>query len=524
MFEGWIAFTALLFCWKRVKRYLRYFQQEEYKLGRFTAWWLQNRAWDSVGTLIAAASFCLSFIYPQIAAGLGGFALALAAFCEENPVATGKVRLKMTDRAKRILGTAFLLLIVFQLVLLKVPFPALWIGEIALFQLTPLALIGAVLLLQKDEERRQAAFLKEAKERLSQVDPFVIGITGSYGKTSTKDALGRLLQVCLGPTFWPGQSINTPMGITREIREKLQPGYKYAVIEMGAYAEKSIQRLCDLTPPHAGIITAIGQAHLERFGSQEAVYKAKSELAQAIPQDGILVCNGDDSGARRMAQEYPKKTTLLYGQDPSLPLDCVIVDVKTIPTGTTFTLRWQEKEYQGYTPLFGKTALFNAVAAFTMACALGAHPALVVAALRNLEPVSNRLQVRQDGQTLYVHDAYNSNPQGFAAALEVLRDLPAQRRILMTPGMIELGTIQQSANEQVGKLAASTCDLALIVGDTNRDSLLSGLKQGGKEDQHLILCATRSEAFEKLAALKQDGDAILIENDLTDLYETPARF
>lgn len=520
----------LVFAAKRLLRYLRYLQQEEYHVGRFTSWIKNQYAFDRRGTLIAVCAAGLIAIgVPVILSNLlGAAALLITAFFEEDPRKQGKVRLKMTPRANRIALAALVLYLLSFIAIAwtTVPdFSSLWLKSVLLFQFIPVYLAAACGILSWDETIRQKKYTQEAKQLLSQVSPLVIGITGSYGKTSTKDALGNLLQATLGPTFWPVKGVNTPMGNTREIRTRLQKGIQYAVFEMGAYGPGSIKRLCELTPPHAAILTCIGIAHLERFGSQETILKAKAELAQAVPSNGILVCNGDNPGTRRIARENPKQHTLLYGFDRNNgPLDCWISSFKTTLQGTLFTVHWKNQVYEGFTPLFGKPALSNAIGAFTMACALGSQPEYALGVIHNLYPVDNRLQVQTENSITYLKDAYNSNPIGFAAALEVMADLPGKQRILMTPGIIELGPQQYSENEQVGKKAAQVCDFTIIVGKTNKEALSSGLRAGGMSDNNIIFCQTREQAFTKLNALAQPGDLVLIENDLTDLYEVPARF
>jgi UDP-N-acetylmuramoyl-tripeptide--D-alanyl-D-alanine ligase len=154
-----------------------------------------------------------------------------------------------------------------------------------------------------------------------------------------------------------------------------------------------------------------------------------------------------------------------------------------------------------------------------MACALGAEPAYAAATLANLDPVENRLVLDKNPGVSYLRDAYNSNPTGFAAALEVLRDLPADRRILMTPGMIELGDQQFEHNKQVATLAASICDLIIIIGTVNREALLAGLTAANYPSEKLIVVDTRDEAFKVVQARGVKGDLVLIENDLGDLHE-----
>jgi UDP-N-acetylmuramoyl-tripeptide--D-alanyl-D-alanine ligase len=162
--------------------------------------------------------------------------------------------------------------------------------------------------------------------------------------------------------------------------------------------------------------------------------------------------------------------------------------------------------------------------AFAMACALGADPDLVVAVLGTVEPVDNRLVLKSQGKVRYLQDAYNSNPVGFRAALEVLKGLAAKRRILMTPGMVELGNTQAQENEDIGKFAATVCDLVVVVAQTNRAALLKGLRAGGLSEDKIIVAETRSEAFSRLEEITGEGDLVLIENDLPDKLEFRERF
>jgi len=510
---------STFFIGKRLFRYLRYFQQEEYDSKRFLQWIRESQAWDRRGTAVCLSTWILSFWNPALAFGLGSLTLLLLSFIETNPLKEGKLRLRMTARAQRIYGVAILNVILTQMALY---FLLPWQWEIMVIQFTPLSLVLASGALAFDENRRQQNFLLEAKEQLAKVSPYVIGITGSYGKTSTKDALGNLLQVTLGPTFWPAKGINTPMGITREVRSNLFPETKYGVIEMGAYGSGSIRRLCQLTPPNAAIITGTGVAHLERFGSEETIRLAKAELADAVPDNGILVCNGDNAGACRIAEEHRKKQTYLYGFDQNA--DCRISHYETTPEGTLFTFEWEGQAYSGRTQLFGKPALSNIAAAFTMACALGAQPEFVIAAIQNLEPVNNRLQIQKENGKIFLNDAYNSNPTGFGSALDVLSDFPANRRFLMTPGMIELGELNETLHRKLGQHAGKVCDFAIVVGETNREALTKGLTEAGMSSREILCVSTRDEAFRELDERLREGDAVLIENDLTDLYEVQETF
>jgi len=492
---------------------LRYFQQEEYESFRFLKWSIGNRHFDWKGTLISAL--------------LGPWALFFLYFWLEDPTKEGKKRLQITSRAKRIKrftlfltsGTALASLLISSISSSSAVYSISSWTMVAIIASLPLWLILANVLLIPHENKIQKRLLNEAKTKFIDANLFCIGITGSYGKTSTKNAIGEILNITLGPTFWPEKGINTPMGITRAIRENLYSGTKFAVIEMGAYYRGSIHRLCALTPPNGAIITGVGLCHLERFGSQEAIIETKSELAQALPRDGILVYNADNEGACKIAKRYPTQRMVSYGiSGVARGLDAWMPSYQTNDTGTSFIIQWRGSEFKGRCRLFGESSISNLLAAFAMACELGADPMFVLSVISNIEPVDNRLQVKKQSNGWVVNDAYNSNPEGFSSALKVLKGLPAKRRILMTPGMIELGHLQHVKNEEIAREAADICDIALVIGKTNRIPLEKGLRDAGLPADKVIYCSTRGEAFEYLKREGQEGDALLIENDLPDLY------
>ena len=532
-----LTFLYLSFCYVRLLTYLRYFQQEEYNSRRFNSWFIRHFAFDKRGFLtISLSLLVLHFSGSVKLSSLVLIALYLyLIYQQKDPRKIGKIKLNLTARASRIFYISFTLFI-FSFLYFSLPcfschtepddfFLKVLLSQALHLQLLPFTLLISNFILSPFEKYTKLKYKNEAKSILASINPYVIGITGSYGKTSVKMALGEVLNAALAPAFCPPKSINTEMGITREIRENMRPSHKYAVIEMGAYNVGSVKRLCNLTPPKAGLVTVVGMAHLERYGSLERIYQAKSELAQAIPPDGILVCNGDNPGARKMAEENPKKTTLLYGINPELGhLDCTAGNVQFTTEGTSFDISWKNNSYKGFTKLLGVPALSNLIGVFTMACALGADPEYVLAVIRNIKPVDNRLSLSKEGNVTFLRDAYNSNPLGFEAALDVLSKLPAKRKILMTPGMIELGSEQYNQNKKAAELAAKCCDVVILVGETNHSALKDGLLCGGFNEKALIFCKSRDEAFSKLNQLIQNEDLILIENDLPDLYEVEERF
>jgi len=521
-----ITLLSVWFCLRRSLHYLSFMQQDEYRTTRLWRWIFLRGAFDRKGTLTAlGVSGLVALGVPATYPVAAGLFLAIA--LEKSPTKHAKLPLKMTKRAKRlyVLSVTLYLLAAIAVAFIVPSVRWLWAAQAILFQAVPLFLTMAAICLMPWEWQSRRHYIKEAKAILDEVDPLVIGITGSYGKTSTKEILGQVLRVAKGPTFWPPKGVNTDMGIVRHIREDMTPHTEYAVVEMAAYGRGSIERLCCLTPPKAGLITNIGTAHLERFGTVENIYQTKTELARAVDEDGILVCNGDNAGARRAAEENPKKVTLLFGFDHTKGhLDCWISSWHTCPTGVNYSLHYRDREYYCYSPLFGQPNLYNIMGAFTMACALGCDPDYVVATLHTLEPVDNRLKVTKSDEITYLMDAYNSNPFGFSAALDTMQSVQGERRIVVTPGMVELGKKQFEENERIGTHVASVCDLAIVVGKTNRKALKSGLEKGGMGPERMLFFDTRDHALAELKTKTQAGDVVLIENDLPDLYEKKILF
>ncbi|MBS1953782.1 MAG: UDP-N-acetylmuramoyl-tripeptide--D-alanyl-D-alanine ligase [Cyanobacteria bacterium SZAS-4] len=564
--------SAYFFFYRRLLRYMQFLQQEDYESSRFLDWLMQRKAFDRRGSLISLAGIALDYFVPFPLLGIAGVNVAVAAGLaymaerEEDPRTAGKLALKMTERAKRIFNLACTIFILSELAVVfyglsggslshmfpaatgdrtafdfKIAMAGFWLTQLVAFFAEPLILVLANALLEPYEKDLQEGFANEARAVIGKVHPFVIGITGSYGKTSSKVLLTDILN-SVAPTFTTPRSINSYMGVTREIRERMKPQHKYAVIEMGAYYTGSIKRMCTLTPPNAAIVTAVGAMHLERFGSQENVFKAKSELPEALPKDGILVINGDYEYCRKMADNHKDKRVFVYGlEEANGHLDAYMYDLEPTDKGTNFSIRWQGKVYTGSTSLLGKPMLSNALATFTMACVLGLNPELVLAVIKNVKTESNRLEPQRaaiaslqavrngkpprDGNILRLNDAYNSNPQGFNGALEVLQRVSGKRKVLVTPGMIELGERQFEENKNCAKTAAAFCDLVIVVGGTNKQALVEGLNEGGLSADKLKQVDSMREALNFLAEdYCIDGDVVLIENDLPDLYEAVPTF
>jgi UDP-N-acetylmuramoyl-tripeptide--D-alanyl-D-alanine ligase len=355
---------------------------------------------------------------------------------------------------------------------------------------------------------------------LDEIGPTVIGVTGSYGKTSTKAAIAHLLGPPDEVRATPG-SFNTPLGVSRTINEDLEAGHRWFVVEMGARQEGDVAEICRFVSPTIGVLTAIGPAHLESFGSIEGVRRAKSELIQSLPPDGYAVMNVDDELVRGVADQTTSTNVIRYGigQDPHP--DVGAQDLLVTATGTAMTIvdRRTGDRLPVQTKLLGRHAVGHVLAAVAVAIAAGRSLADLKAPIESLEPVEHRLQIIPGaGGVTVIDDAYNSNPSGAAAALDVLELMPGRRKVVVTPGMVELGEQQRSANEEFGRRAAAVADTLIVVARLNRDAIVAGALSAGTEVD-VIVVDSLAAATERMKGVLASGDVVLFENDLPDQYE-----
>ena len=545
-----LALAALaafgFFSYRRLLTFLHIFQQEEYDGRRFLAWLRARRAFDRrasgalagalAGALVAAlamAPVAGGWALP-VFLGLAAAALAAVGAIEGDPRKVGKKPLAPTQRARRILRLAWGIdmaaavaagIVIGRASSGMAAVVAAAIALILLVQAAPLFLVAAARLLAPMERRINDRFLAEARDTLARLRPTVVAVTGSYGKTSTKHILAHVLST-VAPTLATPGSVNTPLGIARIVREQLKPHHRFFVVEMGAYGPGSIRRLCDLTPPDLAAVTAVGQAHYERFRSIETVADAKFEIAAAtLARGGHVIVNAELVERRfyepRMAQA-PGSYSLVTSDPAAGPQAFVISDTEQTHEGIAFTLRHAGAEHRITAPLYGLHHCTNVAVAFALACRLGVPAGTVAAALRSTPQVQHRLQViRADGQPTLIDDAYNSNPVGFASAVELLGRLAGERRrrVLVTPGMVELGERHASEHLRIGKLAGDVADLALVIGAERIPTFVEGFEQGSRPGRTLHRFPTFADAKQWLDRNAARDDVVLIENDLPDLYE-----
>lgn len=381
--------------------------------------------------------------------------------------------------------------------------------------------MAAVVVLMPVEKVINQKYWNEAASILrSMPNLTVVGITGSYGKTSTKHYLNRILSEQFDVLMTPG-SFNTPMGVIRTVREMMKPYDTVFICEMGAKQKGDIKEICDLVHPHIGIVTAVGPMHLESFKTMENVQATKFELIDALPSDGFAVINNDFEYCALRPVGNVKAVRYCVGDKEAAHCQYVAENIKYSPLGTSFTLKGPDGLIMELTTrLVGACNISNLVAAVIVALRMGMSHELIKRGVAAIEQVEHRLSIKQTpGGVTIIDDAFNSNPSGSKMALEVLSGFREGKRIVVTPGMIELGDRQAELNETLGEEIAKSVDIAIVVGQYNRDAIVKGIRKGNFNDDNLYEVSSFNEAQQVLSGILKSGDTVLYENDLPDTFK-----
>jgi UDP-N-acetylmuramoyl-tripeptide--D-alanyl-D-alanine ligase len=359
-------------------------------------------------------------------------------------------------------------------------------------------------------------YINDAKKKLREMPNLkIIGVTGSYGKTSMKFYLQTLLQDRYNILVTPG-NFNTPLGVTRTVREHLKPNHEIFICEMGARHVGDIKELCEIAHPDYGVITSVGPQHLETFFNMENIKNTKFELADALPENGKLFLNGDNEYIQEKAGGYANK--IFYYSEKEGMGYCA-KDVKVSQLGTEFTVVSPNGESEGFQmKLIGAHNVINVVGAIAVANTLGIPLHELRIPVRRIQPVEHRMQMREHGLVTVIDDAYNSNPVGSKAAVETLAMFDGIR-ILITPGMVELGDKETEYNYKFGTYAADCCDYILLVGRKHTVPIREGVLSKGFPEEKCIVYDKLEDAVSYAYTIKGQGHKyILLENDLPDNY------
>lgn len=372
---------------------------------------------------------------------------------------------------------------------------------LSVFPLLSLPIIALSNLIAKIYEvPHNKSFIRAAKRKMEGAELTVVGITGSYGKTSAKQILNGILQSKFRVLSTP-RSHNTPLGLALSINSGDLNNYDIFIAEMGARHVGDIAELCEFCPPDYSVITGICPQHLESFKTEENIIKAKGEILLGTKKKAVIAPDCFGSFAGYSCQK--------------VAADCVS-DIVCTCGGTEFLLTLGGQSKRVKTKLLGEHSAHNIALAAQLAFELGMSIDEIVAAVEELDYIEHRLQLIQTNGVNILDDGYNSNVKGAAAALDVLHTFEG-RKIAVTPGLVELGILEESENYALGKKLVGL-DEVILVGDTLITPVRKGYLENGGDGTKLHTVPTLFAAQDMLKGILQNGDTVLFLNDLPDIY------
>lgn len=359
-------------------------------------------------------------------------------------------------------------------------------------------------------------FIRLAQKKLARMsDLTVIGITGSYGKTSTKFMIRDLLSERYAVCSTPG-SYNTPMGICKVINNDLEAHHQVLVLEMGARYEGNIDELCDIAEPDISVVTNVGIAHLETFGSQDAIARTKSSIVQRTKKGGKTVLNADDERVIAMGDLRNDLEIITAGLHSG---DIQAGNIEYGPKGMKFDVSAGEETKTFNMKILGSHNVMNMLLAVAVGRSMGLRLRTMAIAARRIRPVEHRLELKQQGELTVIDDAFNSNPVGAKNAVEVLSEFKTGRRVIITPGMIELGDLQDKKNREFGEqIGNANLDLVILVGQNQTKAIKEGIKSTGFDMSKVTTVRNLYDANRTMQNYTEEGDVVLYENDLPDSF------
>ena len=447
-------------------------------------------------------------------------------FVTERKTENAKLPLKYTARIKRLMVTNNILYLIPMIITFIIFEPE----SISMyyFILGLLAYINHFIMILTNfvnrpvEKLVELHFLDMAKNKLnSMTNMDVIGITGSYGKTSTKNILYDILNIKYN-VFKTPSNYNTPYGLMITINNYLDKYNDYFIAEMGACKRGDIKELCDIVHPKIGILTRIGLAHLETFGSEENIQKTKFELIESLPSDGIGILNGDDE--KQVSYHINNNCKILWIGIDNKKVDCYAKDIELSYKGTKFNVKFKgdEKEYPFETKLLGRNNIYNILGGIILGKELGIKISELQKSVKRIAPIEHRLSMTKYFDINIIDDAYNSNPMGCKMALEVLNMMPG-KHMIVTPGMIEVGEKEYEVNREFGREIADTTDEVILIGEEKTKPIYEGLMDKKYDKNKIHVLNDVMDAFPLMLKLKEKDTYVLLENDLPDTFNEKIR-
>ncbi len=442
-------------------------------------------------------------------------------FCINLYSAPKKVPLKSTRRMNRLNVALFIFAAGITFILIAISSEFLYLYRFGIICLTPLFLPIMVplvhLIMVPFEELIKHGYVIKAKKKLkNHPDLIKIGITGSFGKTSTKYILNSILmqkyKVCMSP-----HSFNTTSGLTRVVNDYLVPEDEVLITEMGARNKGDIKKLVEIIRPKYAIVTGVGSQHLHTFKTLQNIQDTKFELIEGLPEDGVAIFNGDNKGSTTLFERAKLKNRFLIG-NTSESSDVKATNIVVNKKGTKFVLIVGEEKTDCSCRLVGKHNVENVLVCVKMALVLGLNLQQIKKGISELKPVPHRLElIENENGVIILDDSYNASVEGSEVALDVLSKF-GNNKIVVTPGLVELGILEKQENFNFGAKIAEVATHVVIVNIVNSESLKAGLLSKNFNDKNIFYAENLKQANEKIKDIIKPKDVILFENDLPDNY------
>lgn len=483
--------------------YMHMFQLNSYFLKKYADWMKKNIKKILLKSISVLIPVLILLIDSNITSVISMIILAIL-ICVNFPKDKAKIPLKFTNRVIRMFITQAI--IIMLIYILNRNYITLGLLNIIAFGLCVISNI----INYPIEYGIRKYYINDAKKILkSMPNLIVIGVTGSYGKTSVKNFLVKTLSAKYEVLTTP-KNYNTTMGVVKTIREELKPTYQIFVCEMGATKIGDIKEICDIVNPKYGVITAIGPQHLQSFKTIDNTIKTKFELYDSVCKNGgITFLNCDNEYIAK--QNRPN--TVTYGIDNE-KLDYNALNLKSSSQGLSFSI----KNVDFKTKLIGRHNVENLTGAIAVANYLDIPMDRLVPRVREIKSVEHRLQLISKGNLNIIDDSYNSNPISSKSAIDTLAEFEGIK-IIVTPGLIELGKDEEKFNHQFGEYMCEVCDYIFLVNSTVSKYILKGIESKKFNKDKIVIVNSPQEAITRITNFGlNDKVTILLENDLPDNY------
>lgn len=354
-------------------------------------------------------------------------------------------------------------------------------------------------------------------------DLTIIGVTGSYGKTTMKQTLFTLLD---GPVnaVATSESHNTPVAVSRSVLADVDESTDVFIVEMGAYGRGDIAALCAITPPDISILTGINEAHLERFGSLENTIQAKFEIVTEADPEAKVILNADDKLVRNNFTDFTAdKTVQFYSAKNHDRCQYEVYDKRFHEDGTGISFRVKKDDDPlGYVKVnhLADYIIGNIIAGLCVGDLLGIDQERILKQAHNITPAEHRLQPiqRTRGNVLVIDDSYNGNPDGAQAAIDVLEKFIGRRTIYVTPGLVEMGDRAEEVHKKIGQRLAAVVDVVVLVETSVTDWIKEGLESAAFGGE-LHTFESPQAMHENISDILHTGDVLLFQNDWPENYQ-----